>query len=224
MPGKIDIGGYFSKLTKQGSGGRRIDEEGVLDEATVGTGDDRDGSGGITASIKDALRRSRSGAQRTADKVKRTAGRATRRSSKTEAPPESTVTIEYSPREDGDPDPGEVVWAWVPFEEDPSQGKDRPVVIIGRRRGNLVGIPLTTKADDREVQVKVGKGAWDPERRVSYARIWRLLEVDEQRMRREGCILEKARFDAIIDAVDDYYEVTRTSSASSGTASDDYDY
>jgi len=158
------------------------------------------------------------------DAAKKARSRVTKPSSTTRRGSSAAVNIEYTPAMDGDPDPGDVVWTWVPFEEDPTQGKDRPVVIIGRRRGNLVGIPLTTKADDREVQVKVGKGAWDPERRVSYARIWRLLEVDEQRMRREGCILEKARFDAIIDAVDDYYEVTRTSSASSGTASDDYDY
>ncbi len=34
--------------------------------------------------------------------------------------------ISYEPEADGLPDPGEVVWGWVPFEEDPSQGKDRP--------------------------------------------------------------------------------------------------
>ncbi len=27
------------------------------------------------------------------------------------------VHVEYRPVADGDPDPGEVVWAWVPFEE-----------------------------------------------------------------------------------------------------------
>ena len=42
------------------------------------------------------------------------------------------VTPEYAPDRDGEPDPGEVVWAWVPYEEDPEQGKDRPVVIVGR--------------------------------------------------------------------------------------------
>ena len=42
------------------------------------------------------------------------------------------VTIEYSPEPDGHADPGEVVWTWVPYEDDPHQGKDRPVVIIGR--------------------------------------------------------------------------------------------
>ena len=121
----------------------------------------------------------------------------------------AAVTIEYSPQIDGDPDPGEIVWTWVPFEEDPTQGKDRPVAIIGRRDGRLVGVPLTTKRNDREAQVSVGHGAWDPEQRTSYARIWRLLEIDERKMRREGAILERDRFDDIIEAVDDYYEVVR---------------
>ena len=29
------------------------------------------------------------------------------------------------------PEPGEVVWTWVPYEEDPTRGKDRPVPVIG---------------------------------------------------------------------------------------------
>src|SRR6476469_6178015 len=36
----------------------------------------------------------------------------------------------YAPEADGEPDPGEVVWAWVPYEEDASQGKDRPVLLL----------------------------------------------------------------------------------------------
>lgn len=124
------------------------------------------------------------------------------------------VMIEYTPRLDGDPDPGEVVWTWVPYEEDPTQGKDRPVIVIGRRSGRLVGIPLTTKRDDREVQVVVGTGAWDADRRTSYARIWRLLEIDPDRMRREGAVLERDRFDEVIDAVDDYYEVVHADTRS----------
>ena len=34
------------------------------------------------------------------------------------------INFEYSPSLDGDADPGEIVWTWVPFEEDHSQGKD----------------------------------------------------------------------------------------------------
>src|SRR4051812_11044880 len=40
-------------------------------------------------------------------------------------------TISYSPEADGSPDPGEIVWTWVPYQEDHSQGKDRPVLVIG---------------------------------------------------------------------------------------------
>ena len=66
--------------------------------------------------------------------------------------PGGVVTIEYSPSMDGDPDPGEIVWTWVPYEEDPTQGKDRPVVIIGRRGHMLVASrsrPSTTIASRR---------------------------------------------------------------------------
>ena len=96
------------------------------------------------------------------------------------------VRFEYNPGLDGDADPGEVVWTWVPWEEDPTQGKDRPVVIIGRRGSTLVGVPLTSKAHDREPQVLVGTGPWDRDGRPSYAKLDRVLEVDAAQVRREG--------------------------------------
>ena len=61
----------------------------------------------------------------------------------------SRVNIEYSPCLDGDPDPGEVVWTWVPYEEDPAQGKDRPVVIIGRQGDQLLGDRLDVETTPR---------------------------------------------------------------------------
>jgi hypothetical protein len=121
--------------------------------------------------------------------------------------PGGVVSIEYSPHIDGDPDPGEIVWTWVPFEEDPSQGKDRPVVIIGRRGNMLVGVPLTTRRDDREPQVEVGTGDWDSQHRMSYARIWRLFDVDPLAMRREGAIITPEAFVDVVLAVDKYYDV-----------------
>ena len=48
------------------------------------------------------------------------------------------VDIAYDPHPDGRPDPGEVVWTWVPYEEDPTQGKDRPVLIVARQGESLV--------------------------------------------------------------------------------------
>ncbi|MEO7447120.1 MAG: type II toxin-antitoxin system PemK/MazF family toxin, partial [Humibacillus sp.] len=58
-------------------------------------------------------------------------------------------TMTYAPRPDGRPDPGEIVWTWVPYEEDHSQGKDRPVLVIGREGDWLVALQLTSKDHDR---------------------------------------------------------------------------
>ncbi|WP_374700269.1 hypothetical protein [Arthrobacter sp. JCM 19049] len=44
----------------------------------------------------------------------------------------AAVAVNYNPSLDGEPDPGEIVWGWVPYEEDHSQGKDRPVLLVGR--------------------------------------------------------------------------------------------
>ncbi len=114
---------------------------------------------------------------------------------------DATFAFEYSPCLDGDPDPGEVVWAWVPYEEDPSQGKDRPVAIIGRRGDHLLGVPLTSKAKDNELQVPVGTGSWDREGRPSYAKVERLLDVVPDRVRREGAVLSRQHFDDIVAGV-----------------------
>lgn len=198
--------------------------------------------GGIGEILKDVLVRGRSAATKTAAKAKSAAQAKTatrRKPGKPAGPPpgrarqlprEGVVTVEYSPRIDGDPDPGEVVWAWVPFEEDPEQGKDRPVIVIGRRGEKLVGIPLTTKSSDREAQIAVGTGDWDPKRRQSYARIWRMLDLDEQSARREGSALPRQRFDEVITAVDEYYEVRRPAASTSssrradGDAGFEFDY
>jgi hypothetical protein len=196
-----DIGDFFDKLVARGTGGRRLDREPSTPRRTV----DR-----IRDTVRDVTTRSRSSRSGSPASPARPGTR--ERSSSV------VVTIEYAPVLDGDPDPGEVVWTWVPYEEDPSQGKDRPVVVIGRRGDSLVGIPLTTKRHDEEAQVEVGTGAWDGERRVSYARIWRLLVVDPSRMRREGAVLERDRFDRVIEAVDDYYDVRRTTTGSGAPA------
>ena len=44
--------------------------------------------------------------------------------------------VSYAPDMDGAADPGEIVWTWVPFEEDPAQGKDRPVLVVARADGD----------------------------------------------------------------------------------------
>ncbi|WP_306216590.1 type II toxin-antitoxin system PemK/MazF family toxin [Terrabacter sp. Ter38] len=115
----------------------------------------------------------------------------------------------YAPRPDGRPDPGEIVWTWVPYEEDHSQGKDRPVLVIGREGDWLVALPLTSKDHDRDEQqerrsgrewVDIGTGAWDGRGRPSEVRVNRLVRVDPDRVRREGAVLPRDRYDEVVAA------------------------
>jgi hypothetical protein len=119
--------------------------------------------------------------------------------------PVKALTVSYAPQLDGDPDPGEVVWAWIPYEDDPHQGKDRPVVVVGLEQGDLVVVPLTTKPHpERDDEVEVGSGAWDRTLRVSYAKVEDVLRVRVADVRREGAILDRKRFDKIVAAVAAY--------------------
>jgi len=124
-----------------------------------------------------------------------------RRSTDARAEP-AGVVVEYSPRADGDADPGEVVWTWVAYEDDPSMGKDRPVAVIGRFGVQLAAVALTSKEHGPVgSRVLVGAGPWDPQGRPSYAKIDRLLVVDPAHVRREGSALDRRRFDALVVAV-----------------------
>jgi hypothetical protein len=115
------------------------------------------------------------------------------------------VEVAYAPDHDGDADPGEVVWTWVPYEDDLTQGKDRPVLVIGYQGGQLAGVQLSSKDHaarrDAGEWVAVGTGAWDRERRPSYADASRLLRVDPGAVRREGAALDRERFDAVLERV-----------------------
>jgi hypothetical protein len=109
----------------------------------------------------------------------------------------------YAPKLDGAADPGEVVWTWVPYEEDASQGKDRPVLVVGRDHEQLLGLMLSSNAD-REGQrhwLGLGAGAWDGEHRSSWVRLDRVLSVPEHGIRREGAVLDRTRFDLVAAAL-----------------------
>jgi hypothetical protein len=105
----------------------------------------------------------------------------------------------YAPHLDGRADPGEVVWTWVPYEEDHSQGKDRPVLVVGRNGTTLLGLMMSSSAarDGQPNWYALGAGAWDSEHRPSWVRLDRVLRVKEHGIRREGSVLPRARFDAL---------------------------
>jgi hypothetical protein len=156
-----------------------------------------------TDTITRAVRRAAS----TLRHAERNTGKVERREQPTARAVPADVHIEYTPSLDGDPDPGEVVWTWVPFEEDPTLGKDRPVVIIGRHGELLSGVALTSKS--RRDYVDIGTGEWDSQHRRSYAKVDRLLDVDTHAVRREGAILNRRQFDQVVDAVVRIHVVVR---------------
>jgi len=116
-------------------------------------------------------------------------------------------SIVYAPERDGAADPGEVVWTWVEFEERDGRGKDRPVLVVGRDARTLLGLMLTSNAarDGEPGWLSLGAGAWDAERRPSWVRLDRVLVVGERRVRREGAVLDRARFDRVASALRDRY-------------------
>lgn len=115
--------------------------------------------------------------------------------------------VSYAPELDGEPDPGEVVWAWVPYEDDPTQGKDRPVLLLARDGDCWLALQLTSVDHDRDEEqearagrlwMDVGTGDWDRERRPSEVRINRLLRIQDSTVRREGAALPQPVFDAVV--------------------------
>jgi hypothetical protein len=109
----------------------------------------------------------------------------------------------YAPDLDGRADPGEVVWTWVAYEDDPRQGKDRPVLVVGRESRTLFGLMLSSQSD-RDGQrhwLALGTGAWDSDNRPSWVRLDRVLTMREDSIRREGAVLDRARFDRVCRAL-----------------------
>ncbi|WP_055690184.1 type II toxin-antitoxin system PemK/MazF family toxin [Streptomyces prasinus] len=109
------------------------------------------------------------------------------------------VRTEYSPEHDGDPDPGEIVWTWVPYEENDGRGKDRPVLVVAREpAGTFLAVQLSSRqrTADRD-WVPIGSGPWDRSGRDSWIAVDRVLRLHEDGMRREACALDRMRFNLV---------------------------
>lgn len=113
-----------------------------------------------------------------------------------------------------------MVWGWVPYEDDPAQGKDRPVLLIGHQEVEgsecWAGLMLTSKDHDRDAEdearsgrywMDVGSGDWDSERRPSEVRLDRLLILRADAIRREGAALPREVFDRVVAAARQHHDV-----------------
>lgn len=120
----------------------------------------------------------------------------------------------YAPEVDGEPDPGEVVWGWVPYDDDPSQGKDRPVLLLGERDGQWLALMLSSQDHDLDAEdearygrhwMDVGSGGWDVGGRPSEVRLDRLVILDRSSIRREGAALPEEIFRAVVAAAREHH-------------------
>jgi hypothetical protein len=113
------------------------------------------------------------------------------------------VNVGYSPSRNDIPNAGEVIWTWVPYEENDGRGKDRPVLVIGRQSADRVyAVRMTSKAHDGDRDfLSIGSGDWDSRGRESWVDIEQLYSVHHEGMRREAAVLDRTRYDRVAQAL-----------------------
>lgn len=113
------------------------------------------------------------------------------------------VSVGYSPSRNRLPDSGEIIWTWVPYEENDGRGKDRPVLVIGRHGADRVyAVRMTSKPHDRDRDfISIGSGAWDGQGRESWVDIEQLYSVHHEGMRREAAALDAGRYGRVAQAL-----------------------
>lgn len=123
--------------------------------------------------------------------------------------------FEYNPKKDNQPDPGEIVWTWVPFEENDGRGKDRPVLVLADLDEHVIFAQTTSKDNTSDAAhearwgrywMDIGSGAWDSKGRESEVRLDRLCIVHEDQIRREGDKLDRTIYDKVIEAIKAYFD------------------
>nr|WP_249776508.1 type II toxin-antitoxin system PemK/MazF family toxin [Leifsonia sp. C5G2] len=117
------------------------------------------------------------------------------------------IRTAYTPSLDGDADPGEIVWTWVPYEEADGRGKDRPVLVVAAEpSGAVLAVPLTSQEHPgRPEYLPIGTGEWDGRRRPSFVRLDRVYRVHQAGMRREAAALDARRFALVREALSARY-------------------
>lgn len=91
--------------------------------------------------------------------------------------------------------PGDIVWAAVRYQEKRTV-KDRPVVIVGHRRGRHIALYATSQSKNshRPGVVNIGAGNWDRQSRDTFVDTRRQLSLKPSDIRRHGGRLDPAVF------------------------------
>jgi len=123
------------------------------------------------------------------------------------------VDLQYEAVRDGEPSPGEVAWAWVPYEDDPTRGKRRPVLVVDTDGGDVLALQLTSKDHDRDQQqearagrfwMDIGSGPWDRRGRPSEVRLNRVIRFAADDLDQVDIALDPVIFQAVAAAARPY--------------------
>jgi hypothetical protein len=74
------------------------------------------------------------------------------------------------------------------------------VLVVGRRDARTVrALMLSSQAkrDGQDDWLALGAGSWDPRGRPSWVRLDRVLELDDDSIRREGAVLDREQFERV---------------------------
>ena len=117
------------------------------------------------------------------------------------------LRIAYAPDPDGAPDAGEIVWTWVPYEENDGRGKDRPLLVIARASADQVyAVRMTSRSHDGDRDyLSIGSGSWDSQGRESWVDIEQLYSVHEDGLRREAAALDQRLYGRVAAALSERY-------------------
>ncbi|MCX4097490.1 type II toxin-antitoxin system PemK/MazF family toxin [Nocardia sp. alder85J] len=104
----------------------------------------------------------------------------------------------YCPHLDGRADAGEIVWTWIPAADTPAEGRDQPVLLVGRSRTTLLGLLLSTDPvyELDPAWIAIGAGPWSHGSPL-WVRLDVVVDTPEAGIRREGAILPRNLFDLV---------------------------
>lgn len=108
-------------------------------------------------------------------------------------------SIFYAPNMDGQVDPGEVVWFWVPDEKSEAKLTERALVVVGRHANLVLGLITSPNPMHAlsEKWIDIGSGPWDDAGRKSWLRLDKVIKVPETAIRRQGAVIPLQRFHLI---------------------------
>lgn len=108
----------------------------------------------------------------------------------------------YAPDMDGQADPGEVIWYRIKRSKD-ADPELRACLVVGRHNHTLLGLLISSNpehADDNN-WISIGTGLWDPKGNSCWARVDRVVEIQESRIQRRGVSMPERRYDRIAAAL-----------------------